>query len=311
MKSKRKTFLRALFVFVLGALALAYAKRSEESCDYHAKSITFTTGFGRSGNDRESTNWMCHRPVDKSLAERIISHEPYAVRPCPVELQPITWVGPVGARRALCGIRILDPKLPLFSFGSNGNFDFEDAVRVKIPTIDVYIFDPTLDERRAIRRPGELRAALNYAQKRGYHFVQTGIAYRKGELQMEDSKGQRLMGVDVDNLEALMQLTAQERIGILKIDASGEFEIFAQLRKSRFELRRRVGILNLEVHMYHPQPRKGIANCCYGKEDLDDLMHYLASEGFVLVGYEGQVPYGCCAEFSFVNPSFFKSSRVE
>lgn len=308
MKSKRKTFVRVLILF--SALSLAYVTSSKD-CDHHAKRTTFTTGFGRSGNDRESTNWMCHRPVDKSLAEHIISHEPYPVNPCPLELQPMAWVGPIGAKRALCGLHNLDPELPLFSFGSNGNFDYEDAVRVKLPSINVYIFDPTLDESRAIRRPGELRTALNYAQKRGYHFVQTGIAYRGGELQMEDSKGQRLMGVHVDTLEALMHLTAQERIGILKIDASGEFEIFAQLQKSRFNLRRRVGILNLEVHMYHPQPRKGVANCCYGIEDLDELMDYLTSEGFVLVGYEGQVPYGCCAEFSFVNPSFFKSSRVE
>ena len=312
--SKRKMRLRlsllVLFVITLSSINLQYSTTSGsvtlKSCNHHPTGKRFRTGFGKSGNEHDSTNWMCRHPVDKLHAEQLISHEPYEVQPCPHELLPLTWVGPVGAKRALCGVHLLGKNTPLFSFGSNGNFDFEDAVRSKVPSIPVYVFDPTLDEARAQRKPGELEAALAYAQKQKYKFIEIGLAYRRGTLQMEDSRGKLLMDVEVDTLEALLRLTAQQQIGVLKIDASGEFEIFAQLQASGFHLQHRVGILNLEVHMYHPQPHKGIANCCYGTEDLSALMQYLTAEGFILVGYEGQVPRGCCAEFSFVNPAFFE-----
>jgi hypothetical protein len=62
-----------------------------------------------------------------------------------------------------------------------------------------------------------------------------------------------------------------------------------------------VGILLLEIHMYHPQADGGTANCCYGPRDFDDLFAHLRSQGFILVGTEMG---DCCAEYSFVNPTF-------
>ena len=63
-----------------------------------------------------------------------------------------------------------------------------------------------------------------------------------------------------------------------------------------------VGILLLEVHLFHPQEDGSAANCCYGPDDLGALMRWVHSQGFVLVGPE--LGDGCCAEFSFVNTRF-------
>jgi len=249
---------------------------------------------------------MCSAPVLKEEAEKLISRPPRHLRVCPQELLPQEQVGRAGAARALCGIHQLAPWSPLFSFGSNGDFDFEDSVRKIRNDLSVYVFDPTLGAKQEIRKAGELERATSHAKTMNYSFIQTGLAYRKGTLHMQDDSGNRLFEVKVDTLSELVKVTGRATIGILKIDASGEFEIFSQLEDSGFRLGARVGILNLEVHMYHPQPNDGIANCCYGRADIETLMSYILGQGFILVGYEAPNPGGCCAEFSFVNPTFFK-----
>ena len=211
---------------------------------------------------------------------------------------------------ALCGIHQRAPGSSLFSFGSNGDFTFEDSVLKIRNDLAVYVFDPTLDAKHEIRQTGELERAVRLARSKNYTFIQTGLAYRRGTLLMQDAIGKLLFEVRVDTLSELIDKTGSAIIGILKIDASGEFEVFSQLEDSSFLLGQRVGILNIEVHSYHPQPDSGVANCCYGQLDVDNLMNYVLGQGFILVGYEAGGG-GCCAELSFVNPSFFKKQRHE
>ncbi len=289
---------------------LPHTLKRKKHCDYYTSSSTFSTGFGSSGNDISSTNWMCSGPVTKAEAEEIFMSTPRFLEDCPPDLLPQEWVGVTGSMRAMCGIHQLVSGSSLLSFGSNGDFTFEDSVLKIRNDLAVYVFDPTLDAKHEIRKIGELERAVRHARSKNYSFIQTGLAYRRGTLRMQDALGKQLFEVKVDTLSELLDKTGNAIIGILKIDASGEFEVISQLEDSSFRLGQRVGILNLEVHSYHPQPDGGVANCCYGQSDIDNLMNYVLGQGFILVGYEASGG-GCCAEFSFVNPSFFKKQRRE
>ena len=222
------------------------------------------------------------------------------VQRCP--FGPLVRVGATGARRGLCGLDRLPAKAHLFSFGSNGDFGFEDAVRAHRADLNVTVFDPTMARgSMAARPPSALRSALAHARRMGYTFVPIGIGYRKGWLEMSTVSGRRLFCAKVDTLPALLRETGADSIGVLKIDASGEFEVIAKLKAHSFDLRTRVGILLLEVHLFHPQADGTAANCCYGPSDIAALTDQLASAGFVLVDRElGD----CCAELSFVNPGW-------
>jgi hypothetical protein len=123
---------------------------------------------------------------------------------------------------------------------------------------------------------------------------------------MEDRNGREILQpVPVKTLQQLMQITEHNTVDVLKIDISGEFEIFRQLATDGFDFRSKVGILLLEVHMWHPQDSEGLtANCCYGPSDLEWLLDMLKGHGFALVDYELEPVGGCCLEISWVNPLF-------
>lgn len=306
----------SLFSVRLGGSSGARTRAGEyrEGCSQATadEADRFATGFGETGNNAWGNNMMGHPSVGRVSAEVLISKEPEVLTTCPDALGPAVWVGPEGAQRLLCGINQLSDKFPVFSFGSNGEFQFEDAVRKIKPHIPVVVFDPTMGDDQCVRAQGEVDKALNYAKEQDYKFVTTGLAYRNGMLFQEDRNMVHLFEAPVATLQECMAAAGHDDIGVLKIDISGEFEIFDQLKATNFPLGEKVGILTVEAHMYHPQlgstrrwwQRKNYANCCYGPMDLDGLLSYIASEGFVMVGYEGHKPKGCCAEFSFVNPGF-------
>eukprot|EP00035_Acanthoeca_spectabilis_P028548 m.471223 g.471223 ORF g.471223 m.471223 type:complete len:305 (-) comp30741_c0_seq1:161-1075(-) len=263
--------------------------------------LKFSSGFGQRGNDPAKANRMGRLGISVGAATAYSQNESNSVVvPCP--FGELVGVGPSGARRFLCGLDRLLPTAPLFSFGSNGDFRFEDAVRKLAPSIPVVVFDPTLSvQAMSSRKKAALDTARRHATTHKYTFVPTGIAFRRGWLEMTTIKGKQLFCAQVDTLPNLLAATEHNHIGVLKIDASGEFEIFAKLQASNFDLTSTVGILLLEVHLYHPQEDGSAANCCYGPRDMDALFSYLAESGFLLVGRElGE----CCAEFSFVNPKF-------
>ena len=305
-----------LFLVATRALSRGLTQSTPLGCELIGN--CFATGFGATGNDN-AENQLGHMPVPREVAVVAVSTPPTgrnALTACPPNLQPMVEVGPVGAKRAICGLQQLAPGLPLFSFGSNGDFTFEDAVREHRSTIPVVIFDPTLGAAQGVRRLEAAHdtmeaTALAHAKAHGYTFVANGIAYRNGTLIQRFKHGPQagslLISVPVDTLPRLMLQAGHNEIGLLKIDASGEFEILNELRRTRFPLGKLVGILLLEVHTYHPQSREnggGTVNCCYGPADLKVILDFLADEGFVTVGFEAQDPIGCCAELSFVNPSY-------
>lgn len=203
-------------------------------------SEAFSTGFGRDGNDPTATNMMGRRGVTRESAEAFVrGGANTTVAPCP--FGDVLQVGPTGAVRFLCGLHMLPPDAPLFSFGSNGDFRFEDAVRGAAPSIPVVVFDPTMSQEAMSRRQrGSLQKALDHAAARNYTFVGTGIGPRKGFLEMQTIKKKRLFCARVDTLPSLLGATQHASIGVLKIDASGELEIFAQLEASGFDLAAKV-----------------------------------------------------------------------
>eukprot|EP00038_Savillea_parva_P011775 m.200040 g.200040 ORF g.200040 m.200040 type:complete len:323 (-) comp20939_c0_seq1:141-1109(-) len=266
--------------------------------------LTFSTGFGPGGNDPSLPNRMGRHGVTQAEASALMQAGAGSrVVDCPFG-DPIL-VGPRGAQRYLCGLNQLDPSMPLFSFGSNGDFRFEDAVRQHAPRIPVVVFDPTMSvQAMASRNRNDLARAFKHTESKGYAFVPLGIGYRRGWLKMDTIKGKRLFCAQVDTLPQLLHHhSTYDKIGVLKIDASGELELFARLEAHGFNLTSAVGILLLEVHLYHPQEDGSTANCCYGPRDVQALFTYLEKSGFRLVGRE-LGPEACCGEFSFVNPSF-------
>jgi hypothetical protein len=254
---------------VVLAVSQSTHQGSVPSCS--APGGTFSTGFGASGNDPAAPNMMGRRGVMRKEAEAFVSAGANtAVVPCP--FGDVLQVGPKGAVRFLCGLHLLPPDAPLFSFGSNGDFRFEDAVRRAAPNIPVVVFDPTMSQESMSRRQrGSLELALRHAAVRNYSFVGTGIGPRKGFLEMQTIKKKRLFCASVDTLPSLLNATQWDDIGILKIDASGEFEILAHLEASGFNLAAKVSDGAI------PVPSSAVANtlCLQGTTDSLRKAQYL------------------------------------
>ena len=92
----------------------------------------------------------------------------------------------------MCGIHQLASGSSLFSFGSNGDFTFEDSVLKVRNDLAVHVFDPILDAKHETRKTGELERAVRHARSKNYSFIQTGLAYRRGTLPMQDAFGKLL-----------------------------------------------------------------------------------------------------------------------
>ena len=97
-------------------------------------------------------------------------------------------------------------------------------------------------------------------------------------------------------------------VGLLKIDISGELEIFAELQRLRFPLGQKVGILTIEQPSRCTRTtRKRMAAPPTAAIDLKELFNYLADQGCDVVAYEPQGGQGCCTcadEHSLVNISW-------
>jgi hypothetical protein len=93
-------------------------------------------------------------------------------------------VGPTGAQRTLCGFEQLQSPVRVYSFGSNGDFAFEDALQSIRNDTDFFIFDPTLNALTEAKHAGKDRAsvAIAYAKSMGYNFVEEGLAFQPGTL---------------------------------------------------------------------------------------------------------------------------------
>ena len=177
---------------------------------------------------------------------------------------------PKGAKRTICGLELFENTPRIYSFGSNGDFRFEDSLTsISSKGAEIFVFDPTLNSGRAT-------VAIEHAKKQGYKFIEQGLAFQDGLLRQEDSRGKELISpVPVKTLEGLMGILDHATVDILKVDISGEFEIFYDLARKGFDFGRKIGILLVEVHMWHPQPGGGTANCCYGPLDFEWLLEML------------------------------------
>ena len=263
----------------------------------------FTTGFGENGNEAGIPNLLGNLPVTTKVA----SAAQVAVEKYKVACESLGkgfrshTVGPEGAKRMICGLELFENTPRIYSFGSNGDFRFEDSLTsIANKGCEVFVFDPTLNAVSALS--DRTTVAVAYAKKQGYNFIEQGLAFQDGLLRMEDSRGKQIISpVPVKTLEGLMGTLGHATVDILKIDISGEFEIFFELARTGFSFGRNIGILLLEVHLWHPQNGGGTANCCYGPSEFEWLLELLKSHGFVVVDYE----HGdCCLEISWTNPSY-------
>ena len=105
-------------------------------------------------------------------------------------------LGPKGAVRTICGLELFKNTPRMYSFGSNGDFRFEDSVKSMSNKkgCETFVFDPTLGAvSAATTDSGRTTAALAHAKKKGYTFVELGLAFQDGLLRMEDAAGKELI----------------------------------------------------------------------------------------------------------------------
>jgi len=118
----------------------------------------------------------------------------------------------------VCGLRRLRKGCVVYSFGSNGDDQFERDILQKTQC-EVFTFDPTLDH--------EKENMLSQDVLKNFHRV--GLAEKDGVLKI-DNKNR-----DVRNLKSIMKRLHHERIDILKIDIEGaEYAVFEELYVSGF-----------------------------------------------------------------------------
>ncbi|KAK9819754.1 hypothetical protein WJX72_001973 [[Myrmecia] bisecta] len=117
----------------------------------------------------------------------------------------------------LCHVRsqLQRPACVVYSFGSDGETSFEEAVIDKT-LCQVHVFDPTLDaaKRRHVQKLTEQEPRL--------HFHSYGISDRDGKLRTTSSSGElhtRLM--DVKKLSTIMAQLGHAWVDVLKMDVEG------------------------------------------------------------------------------------------
>mmetsp|Transcript_59321 Transcript_59321/g.98278 ORF Transcript_59321/g.98278 Transcript_59321/m.98278 type:complete len:269 (-) Transcript_59321:191-997(-) len=204
----------------------------------------------------------------------------------------------------VCGVRALENKECLaYSIGSNGDVQFESAIKAIVPGCHIFTFDPTLEEDTPLwerfisiffsifsqapsEAPSKIQRVLD-AETRGIlKFHAFGIAGRDGRFNW---KGRSL---PVLSLASIMSRLGHENrsIDVLKIDVEGsEHSTFSLIDP---KLLHRVGQLQLEIHGTD-------------FEQILTTMRQIETGGMMLFSKEPNV-WGCngysCMEFSFVSP---------
>mgnify|MGYP001317873547 CR=1 FL=1 len=118
----------------------------------------------------------------------------------------------------VCGLRRMRKGCVVYSFGSNGDDQFETDVMEKTEC-RVYTFDPTLTL--------EKKRMLSSSVRKNFHNI--GLATHEG--------GMAIGGIEreVQNLRTIMKDLKHKQVDILKLDIEGtEYEVFEELYSSGF-----------------------------------------------------------------------------
>lgn len=131
----------------------------------------------------------------------------------------------------VCGIRKMSKDCIVYSFGSNGDDQFESDI-LKKTSCDVFTFDPTLSL--------EKERMLSRSVRKNFRKV--GLASYDGVMEIGGIERK------VQSLKTIMKDLNHMRIDILKMDIEGaEYDFFKELNSSGFP---DIGQILVEVHAF-------------------------------------------------------------
>jgi hypothetical protein len=168
----------------------------------------------------------------------------------------------------VCGLRRMGETCIVYSFGSNGEDQFESDVMNK-SSCKVFTFDPTMSpEKEKMLSPRVLK-----------NFHNIGLGNHDGMMQIEGIERK------VKDLKSIMRDLNHEHIDILKVDIEGaEYDVFDELFSSGFPDIRQILV---EVHAFeHLQVLNKAGNVLQNPSELrlrlDKLFEVLEGAGFRL-----------------------------
>lgn len=193
----------------------------------------------------------------------------------------------------VCGVRTLRKGCIVYSFGSNGDDQFERDI-LKKTKCEVFTFDPTLSKERENMLSSSVRK----------NFLKIGLYKKNGTMQIGG------FDREVRNLRSIMKLLNHDRIDILKIDIEGaEYEVIEELSLSKFPV---IGQILVEVHAFkylQEVDKSGsvLQNPSKLRLSLDKLFQNLEEAGFRLFHKEINVLWSrpvfsnMGVEYAFIN----------
>ncbi len=207
--------------------------------------------------------------------------------------------------RRMCSTRNASSCLA-YSFGSNGDFEFEEEVLRQDPRCEMHTFDPTMED-------GERRAAIQTSIKRASARLQASIRVHRGfGLAHFDGMGDiphprkvKATLFRMATLPTIMRELGHSHVNVIKIDTSGELEVLYALNATGASLRSFDQVL-MEIHLYHPSTFGERQRCCYGAEDVAMVFDIMRAHGFAVMSLEppGYArtfrPKTCCAEVAWI-----------
>jgi len=168
----------------------------------------------------------------------------------------------------VCGLRRMRKGCIIYSFGSNGDDQFESDILNKT-SCEVFIFDPTMS-------PEQEKMLSPSVHK---NFLGIGLAEYNGVMEIGGIER------EVRNLRTIMKDLKHERIDILKVDIEGaEYDVFEELLSSGFL---DVDQILVEVHAFTHLQQLNIAgsvvqNPSKLRMQLDRFFEVLEKAGFRL-----------------------------
>ena len=191
----------------------------------------------------------------------------------------------------------------VYSFGSRGDFTFEEAVRKQDPRCQMHVFDPTTPPPPRQRGGGVLRRVRrHHAVHADMHIHPVGLAHFDGMGDIPHPRSALTELFPMRTLPRLMAERGHRNVTVIKIDTSGEMEVLHALNASSSFDWTALNQVLMELHLFHPTASGERQRCCYGYDDVKrvfEVMRYRRFRLFSLQPASG-TRFDCCAEVAWV-----------
>ncbi|CAE7725524.1 mettl24 [Symbiodinium pilosum] len=168
----------------------------------------------------------------------------------------------------MCGAHVMQKPCVVYSFGSKGNFKFEEGIKALGLNCDIHIFDPTFGDVGVTRGPGWT-----------YHHV---------GLRASDNRSDPT--APYLTLQTIMRENHHTFLDVLKIDIEGgELGVVRQLARDGWPS---VGQLLVEAHQTRTFRTEAL---------LAEWMNSIESANLRLFHAELNIHKACCMEYAFIH----------